>query len=166
VARTTTDGRTTARTGPGDPPVGFARHTGPAGLVTVLPSSFTVSEGANAGTAVAKDQRDPEVEVRFGGAAPEGYGGLFETIAEAARGTAAARPGYRQLALARTGHGGRDAVDWEFEYETPQGEPRRSRSHYWRSGGIEYVLLAQAPPQRWAEASRLLDTMIDHCYTP
>jgi hypothetical protein len=144
-------------------PVGYVRYTGPQGLATVLPASFTVL-GNDTGTVTAMNRLDPDVQVRFGGAPPENLAGLYETISEAAR-KSSSRNGYRQYALERTTHGGLDAVDWEFQYD-PQAGTRRLRAHYWRTGGIEYVLLAEAPPNRWAEAERLLDTMIDHSHTP
>ncbi|MFE2751390.1 hypothetical protein ACFXGA_05250 [Actinosynnema sp. NPDC059335] len=146
-------------------PAGYTRSTGPEGLVTVLPDSFEVSGGNGSGTAVARDPDDPEVEVRFGGAAPEGYDDLYDTIARAAADTSR-RPGYRQHALRWATHGDVAAVDWDFQHETPQGQTRRTAAHYWRTGGIEYVLLVQAPPGRWTEAARLLATMIDHSDTP
>ncbi|WP_158849382.1 hypothetical protein [Saccharothrix deserti] len=161
---TTTRYPTTTRTTSSGTPAGFFRYTGPEDLVTVLPNSFAVVEPRSTGTVTARNQLDDDVEVRFGGAAPEPYG-LFETISRHAR-DAAGKPGYRELALERTEHGNRDAVDWEFEYATPDGETRRSRSHHWRVGGIEYVLLVAAPPNRWYEASQLLDTMIEHSGTP
>lgn len=164
---TTSDYPTTTTTAPGGTPAGYFRHTGPAGLVTVLPDSFAVLSSSTPGTLVAKNQFDPDVEVRFGGAEPEGDDELYETIAKAAEATATSRTGYFQLALDRTFHGaGVDAVDWEFQYDTPEGRTRWARGHYWRTGGIEYVLLAQAPPDRGDEAARLLQTMIDHSETP
>ncbi|MEV8439904.1 hypothetical protein AB0425_21225 [Actinosynnema sp. NPDC051121] len=147
-------------------PAGYFRYTGPEGLSTVLPQSFSVTSGNDTGVVTARNTRDPDVEVRFGGAPPETYEGLYDTIAEAAAKTSTTRDGYRQHALERTYHGDLDAVEWDFQYDTAEGPTRRIRAHYWRTGGIEYVLLARAPPNRWTEATRLLDTMIDHSDTP
>lgn len=162
---TSTRSTTTTGTRPSGTPAGYYRYTGPEGLVTVLPNSFAVSSSGNPGSVVAKNQLDADVEVRFGGAAPEPYG-LLETITLAADDTASRRSGYRTVTLEETTHDGRDAVDWEFQYRTSGGEARQSRSRHWRVKGIEYVLVAEAPQSRWAEAARLLDTMIDHSDTP
>lgn len=147
-------------------PAGYFEYTGPEGLTTVLPRAFSVTSDNGTGVITARNTLDPDVEVRFGGAAPQTYEGLYDTIAEAAANTSTARDGYREHALERTYHGDLDAVEWDFQYETDEGRTRRIRAHYWRTGGIEYVLLAQAPPNRWTEATRLLDTMIDHSDTP
>jgi hypothetical protein len=160
-SRTTTGSPTTT----GGTPVGYFRYTGPENLTTVLPDSFAVLDDNGAGVVTAGNRVDPDVEVRFGGAPPDGYAGLYDTIADAAENNAGLEA-YRQHALERTEHDGLDAVDWEFQYQTQDGRTRRVRAHYWRTGGIEYVLLAQAPPSRWAEAAGLLDTMIDHSDTP
>jgi hypothetical protein len=161
----TSDYPTTSTTAPDGTPDGYFRYTGTEGLGTVLPDSFTVLSG-NEGTLVAKNQFDPDVEVRFGGAQPKDYDELHETIAKAAEATASSRTGYVQLALERTSHGGvLDAVDWEFQYDNREGRARWSWGHYWRAGGIEYVLLVDAPPDRRDEAARLLQTMIDHSGT-
>ncbi|ROP38283.1 hypothetical protein [Saccharothrix texasensis] len=162
---TTTGRPTTTRSTSSGTPVGYFRYTGPEGLTTVLPDSYAVVDGSGAGVVTARNQLDPDVEVRFGGAPPEGYDGLYDTIAAAAESNAGLKD-YRQHALERAWHGGLDAVDWEFQYQTEEGQTRRVRAHYWRTGGIEYVLLATAPTGRWSEARQLLDTMIDHSDTP
>ena len=152
---------TTVRSGP---PVGFYRRPGPRGLVTVLPNSFTVTSGQVTGTQVAKDVADPDVEVRFGGDTQESTG-LLETITKAAD-AESGKPGYQRVALGSAAHRGHDAVEWEFLKPNQNGELRHTRAHYWRVDGIEYVLLVAAPPDRWSEASPILDTMIDHSETP
>lgn len=161
----TTTRYTTTSTAPSGVPAGYYEYTGPAGLVTVLPNSFAVSSTGNPGSVVAKNQLDTDIEVRFGGAAPEPYG-LLETITRAADATASRRSDYLTVTLEETTHDGRAAVDWEFRYRTSGGEARQSRSRHWRVKDVEYVLVAEAPQSRWAEAARLLDTMIDHSDTP
>ncbi|MEU4765347.1 hypothetical protein AB0H12_19020 [Actinosynnema sp. NPDC023794] len=152
---------TTTRTSTDETPVEFVGTSGPGGLLTVVPYSFTQLT-TRVGSYSSRDPQDPEVEVRYGGAPPEGAGDLFESITRAAATTSSTQEGYRQLALNRARHGSFAAVEWEFEHRTAQGDSRWSRAHYWRAGGIEYVVLVQAPPHRRAEATRLLDTMIEH----
>lgn len=155
---------TTTSTVPSGPPAGFYRHTGPQGLVTVLPNSFVAGSGQARGTQVAKDPADPEVEVRFGGD-DQGPAGLLETITAAAD-AEAGKPGYTQVELTNATHGNLDAVEWEFVKPTASGAVRQTRAHYWRVGGVEYVLLVAAPPDRFPEAARILATMTDHSHTP
>ncbi|MET1073144.1 MAG: hypothetical protein ABWY11_10910, partial [Umezawaea sp.] len=76
-----------------------------------------------------------------------------------------AKPEYAQVELKRTTHGDREAVEWEFVGPNQDGDLRQTRAHYWRAGGVEYVLLATAPPDRFADAARILTTMTRYSET-
>ncbi|WNV86194.1 hypothetical protein [Umezawaea sp. Da 62-37] len=154
---------TTTTTVQSGPPTGFYRHTSPQGLVTVLPDAFVPANGQAKGTQVAKDPTDPDVEVRFGGDAQESTS-LLETITKAA-GVESVNPQYTQVELRRTTHGDREAVEWEFVKPNPDGDVRQTRAHYWRADGVEYVLLVTAPADRFADAARILTTMIRYSET-
>ena len=88
--RTTYTSTTTTRTSTTRIPAEFVGTTGPGGLVTVVPYSFTELT-ARVGSYSSRDPLDPDVEVRYGGAPPEGGGDLLETITRpAARASATA----------------------------------------------------------------------------
>ncbi|MCS7477761.1 hypothetical protein ACFFQW_47370 [Umezawaea endophytica] len=155
---------TATPTVPSGPPTGFYRHTGPQGLVTVLPDSFVPGSGKVKGTLVAKDPADPDVEVRFGGD-QQGPDSLLETITSAANAEAAS-PEYTRVALTSTTHQGLPAVEWEFVKPNANGAVRHTRAHYWRANGVEYVLLVTAPPARFPDAAPILAAMTRYSETP
>lgn len=160
----TTTGATTtsAPSTSAQPPPGFTAVEGPHGLVTSIPQGFEVELEASGNAATARDPADPAIELRFGGG-PPGATDLATTIAEASA-ERARTPGYEELERRPTTHHGAEAVDWEFLFPRA-GQLRWWRGRHWRAGGVEYVLLAGAPPERRSEAARLLAGMIEHSRT-
>jgi hypothetical protein len=51
------------------------------------------------------------------------------------------------------------AVDWEFEYDAPEGR-RHVRSVYWVHDGYEYFVHASSTVPFWSQTRKLLAVML------
>ena len=53
------------------------------------------------------------------------------------------------------------AVDWEFEWNAPEGR-RHVHSIYWHAQGYEYFVYASSLAERWPQTEPILDVMLSH----
>ena len=145
----------TGSAAPGDE---FTQVTGPDGMTTHVPAGWPVTAGAQPGALRADDPAGTSTELWFGSASPTGVD-VHAERADCARRAAATRDGYALVRLERTVVRGAPAVDWEFEYDAPDGR-RHVRSVHWRHGGREYFVSASAPARHWPEAGDALEVML------
>ncbi|MGQ0840469.1 hypothetical protein [Actinokineospora sp.] len=139
---------------------GTRRVQGPGGLVTVIPAGWKVTRSTGPGAMQATDPADPTRFIRYGGAAAPDADLLMSHVDYDAA-FSATKPGFRRISLGTTTYHGVRAVDWEFQYDTPQGK-RHVHSMYWRVDGTEYFLYAAANTARWAETLPVYHAMIDN----
>lgn len=143
----------------GAPPAdGFTQVTGPDGMTTHVPAGWPVTSAAAPGATRVDDPAGTSTELWFGSRSPRGQD-AYAARADCARRLAATRDGYAQLRLERTDVRGAPAVDWEFEYDAPDGR-RHVRSVHWRHDGREYFVRASAPARLWPRAGEALEVML------
>ncbi|PPK64783.1 hypothetical protein CLV40_11721 [Actinokineospora auranticolor] len=141
-------------------PEGYQRVAGPGGLVTTIPSGWKITRSGGPGAMQATDPDDPGRYVRYGGSAAPAAG-IVESHVAYEKTFGSAKPNFTRLSLGTTTYHGTQAVDWEFEHDSPTGR-RRAHSMYWRVGGIEYVLYASSTSARWSDTKPVYDTMVDN----
>ncbi|WP_103347678.1 hypothetical protein [Amycolatopsis sp. CA-128772] len=132
--------------------------TAPDGFSTVVPRGWA-SEPKNPGSYQATDPRDGSNYVRYG--ATEARGDLIGTHAAAERDTATRLTGLRRVRMDPIDVRGREAVDWEFTWESSTQGTRHVRAVYWRTGGVEYFVYVSALDSGWQPMPELLNTMVE-----
>ncbi|WP_018685654.1 hypothetical protein [Actinokineospora enzanensis] len=141
-------------------PEGYQRVAGPGGLITTIPAGWTVKRSSGPGAMQATDPADPNRYVRYGGAAMPAAG-LVESHVEYERTYASAHPNFTRQSLGTTTYHGVQALDWEFEHDSPAGR-RHAHSMYWRIDGVEYFVYASSTVDSWPETETIYQTMIDN----
>ncbi len=141
-------------------PAGYQRVMGPGGLVTTIPTGWTVTRSTGPGAMQATDPADPTRFVRYGGS-PAPAVDLVRSHVDYERTFSASKPNFARKSLGTTRYHGVLAVDWEFQHDSSAGR-RHVHSMYWRIDGIEYFLYATATTARWPETAPVYRTMIDN----
>ncbi len=135
--------------------------SGGGGLRTVVPRGWSSAPIPNQpGSVQATDPARASHYVRFGGYSASGEIQRFRETAE--RETKTRLPGLLRLRLEPRTVRGFEAVDWEFTWDGREGQQRRVRSVYWRSGGTEYFVYVSSPASEWAEMEPFLTAMLDN----
>ena len=151
---------TTETSGGGESlPLSMERVTGPGGLETVIPRGWPTKTLPEPGSEQATDPFDDRRVIKFGGAPPTDSSSILDYHADYER-KVAKRPGYILHALTPTSVRAQEAVDWQFEWNAPEGR-RHVRAVYWRAGGIEFFVYAHGPAASWPETASILQTMVD-----
>jgi hypothetical protein len=137
---------------------GYETVTAPDGFSTVVPRGW-LSEPKNPGSFQADDPADESHYVRYG--ASQASGDLVKTHVDAEKGAATRLAGLRRVRMDRIDVRGREAVDWEFTWESSTEGTRHVRAIYWRTGGVEYFVYVSALDSAWQPMPQLLTTMVD-----
>jgi hypothetical protein len=139
----------------------FTPVAGDDGLTTVVPAGWPAARLPTQPHAFqATDPADASRFVRFGGSLASGD--LRRTHEDYERDDAARRlPGLTRIAMTETVLHDVPALDWEFEWNAPEGR-RHVRSLYWRVDGIEYFVYASSTVQEWPEMPAILQAMADN----
>ena len=154
------DETTPTDTGESGPAGGFSEITGPGGMTTHIPAGWPVTQTTSAGSMQADDPSGTTTMLRFGGSATTATD-TYQIHADYERDFSATKQGYASLRLDRTTVRGMPAIDWEFEYDAPEGR-RHVRSVYWLSGGYEYFVYASSLVQRWEQTRKVLEVMLTY----
>ncbi|GAA2961116.1 hypothetical protein [Actinokineospora diospyrosa] len=152
-------------TGPPSPvampiPDGYQRVAGPGGLITTIPTGWTITRSSGPGAMQATDPTDPTRYVRYGGSAAPAQD-LVDAHVDYELRFAEAHRGFQRLSLGTTTYHKVPALDWEFEHDSAAGR-RHAHSMYWRVGGTEYFLYASSQAARWSETAPIYRTMVDN----
>ncbi|WP_143047084.1 hypothetical protein [Amycolatopsis xylanica] len=139
-------------------PPEWERISAPAGLDMIIPRGWPTKTVPEPGSMQATDPGDPKRILKFGGAEPADPADI-QTFHQRYERQVAQRSGYVLLGLRPTSVRGHEAVDWEFEWNAPEGR-RHVRSVYWRAGGIEYYVYAHGPLATWSETAAIAAAMV------
>jgi hypothetical protein len=154
----TTSSSTTTTTSESD----LAPVSGPGGITTVIPPGWTVAPTSSPGSVQATDPSDSTKFVRYGGSAAPATPILQSHLgAERDFSSQANRPGYARLTLEQTTVRGYDAVDWEFEWDAPEGR-RHVHAMYWRADGTEYFVYVSTRLADWPGYASVFSSMLDN----
>ena len=152
--------RPTTTTAAAAVPSGYRTATGPSELKTVLPATWTVSQGSVSTIQVATDPADERHEIRFGGAPPEQPGttlsGRISTASEESTAT-----DYRKLLLNPGSFHGFPSVQWDYQFTDKNGVRRQVSAFYWEARNVEYVIYGSSTPEDWPTFQSVLQTMKD-----
>ncbi|GGU29002.1 hypothetical protein [Lentzea flava] len=158
TTRTTRTTRTTTTT---TEAVDYRLVSGPSGLVTAIPNSWTVSQGDVATVQIARSSAWPGFELRFGGAPPENPQlSLFQRIS-AAHEAKTGKNSYSMESLRDTTLRGYPSVKWSYT-TAPNGVAQFCTGAWWEANGVEYVLFVVSPPSGRAQAEKMLSLMTTH----
>ncbi len=150
----TTAAGTTAR-----PDVDQASGTG--GLRTVVPRGWDPEPIKNQpGSFQATDPIRASHYVRFGSYSASGEIGQFRAASEQEAKTRL--PGLSRLRMEPRAVRGFEGVDWEFTWDGREGQQRRVRGVYWRTGGIEYFVYVSSPVSDWTAWEPFVAVMLDN----
>ncbi|WP_370944559.1 hypothetical protein AB5J62_36360 [Amycolatopsis sp. cg5] len=139
-------------------PPAWESISAPAGLTMIIPRGWPTKTVPEPGSMQATDPRDPKRILKFGGAEPADPADI-QTYHRNYERQLAQRSGYVLFGLRPTTVRGHEAVDWEFEWNAPEGR-RHVRSVYWRAGGIEYYVYAHGPQATWSETAAIAAAMV------
>lgn len=139
---------------------GFTEITGPGGMTTRIPAGWPVTRTGEPGVMRADDPAGTSTTLRYGRSATP-LADTYGVHAGHARRFAHDEDGYTPVRLERTRVRGLPAVDWEFEYDAPEGR-RHVRSVYWVHDGYEYFVHASSTVSSWPRTGRLLDVMLTY----
>jgi hypothetical protein len=138
---------------------GYRDVSGAAGIEVLVPSKWSVHEGAVVSNTEAEDPAHPNVVARFGGAPPELSGDLLAVVKSNETENSGIKSDYNRIELQETAFGGaEEAVTWEFTY-AKNGAARHARALFWRLGGIDYVVYMSAPAGNWLAANDVFEVM-------
>src|SRR5207247_4698842 len=122
--------------------VGTSRHE----MSTAMPRN-RLSKQMSAGATQATDPQEPTFFVRYGGDTTSDPD-VVSSLAAYERDFPARNPGYTKLRLDPGTHHGVTAVDWKFEYDSPEGR-RRVGVHSCKLGCEQYSVYAYGLTGRW-----------------
>jgi hypothetical protein len=130
--------------------------TGPLGIVAPAPADWQPKECVNAQGV----QVDDPIGKRFLrlGAHPSYGGALLAVRTSEERKFAQSHTGYELLRHDSVEHRGREAVEWEFEWDDA-GQRRHALALFWRVGATDYWIYASAEVTRWAETQPIYQEM-------
>ncbi|HWM03574.1 MAG TPA: hypothetical protein VNP92_14670 [Actinophytocola sp.] len=154
----TTSTTTTSETTPDSRLQDFVPITGPGGMTTMIPASWPTKRAKRPGSMQADDPVNPRRWIRYGGAPPEGPD-TFAVHARYEKKFSADKVNFDSIRLAPTVVRGMSAVDWEFEYDAPEGR-RHVRSVYWVAQGHEYFVYASSLVPLWPDTQEILTIML------
>jgi hypothetical protein len=138
----------------------FTEVTGPGGMTTHIPAGWPTKRATGAGSMQADDPAGTTTMLRYGGSATTATD-TYDVHADYERTFAAGKQAYVSIRLERTVVRGMAAIDWEFEYDAPDGR-RHVRSVYWLTGGHEYFVYASSPVPIWAQTRKILEVMLTY----
>jgi hypothetical protein len=141
-----------------DPADQYQRVDGADGMSTVVPAGWPSAPAAGQGSAQATDPDDGYRFVRYGGS-PAPAQDSYSVHVAYQRDFAKSHNGFQSVRLNTTDVRGATAVDWEFEWDAPEGR-RHVRSIYWRAQGDEYFVYASSLVGRWPSTEPILDVML------
>jgi hypothetical protein len=153
---TTSDPTTTTT----DPLADYQPVSGPGGMTTIVPASWPSVPAKNPDQLQANDPAGTSRFLRYGGS-PVATADVYGSHLEAEADFSATHDGFASLGLERTVVRGMSAVDWEFEYDAPEGR-RHVRSVYWLAQGNEYLVYASSPVLIWPDTQKILDQMLEN----
>ena len=121
----------------------FTPVAGDDGFITVVPAGWPAARLSTQPHAFqATDPADASRYVRFGSSPASGV--LRRTHEDYQRDAAPRQmPGLTRIAMTETVLHNVPALDWEFEWNAPEGR-RHVRSLYWRVDGVEYFVYASS----------------------
>jgi hypothetical protein len=140
------------------PPAGYQRATGPANLVTVIPTGWPVSSIRNGFQ--ADDPANGGAKgrfVRYQGVA--GDANLLSWLTSYEHQSWSNQAGYQRLQMTQQTYHGSDAVLWEFGYSL-DGQSRHVKLLYWNTSGTQYDVYASAPAADWPRTAPIFDAMV------
>jgi hypothetical protein len=137
----------------------FVRVNGPNGMTTYLPASWPTKVAPGPAAMQADDPTGTGRFLRYGGSATA-VSDSYQIHVDYQRQFSANKQAFVSLRLERTTVRGYSAIDWEFEFDVPEGR-RHARSIYWLASGYEYFVYASAPAQLWSPTQEILDVMLD-----
>jgi hypothetical protein len=134
--------------------------SGPGGMATAVPTGWPSSRAPGPGAVQATDPADAARFLRYGGSPVPDQDG-YDTHVAYQSDFSKSHKAFQSMRLERTVLHGAAAVDWEFEWDAPEGR-RHVRSVYWRTQGYEYFVYASSLVDRWPQTQPILDAMITH----
>jgi hypothetical protein len=143
-----------------DPLADYQPVSGPGGMTTLVPDFWSSVPTKNPGSLQANDPAGTSRFLRYGGA-PTTFSDAYDSHVEYEAIFSADKTGFESLRLERSDVRGMAAVDWEFEYDAPEGR-RHVRSVYWLAQGNEYFVYASSPVPLWPDTQPILDHMLEH----
>lgn len=139
---------------------GYQEVAGSSGMSTVIPVGWPQSRAPGPGSTQATDPSDADRFLRYGGS-PVTEADTYSTHVTYQQTFAKSHNGFASIRLDRTTMHGAAAVDWEFEWNAPEGR-RHVRSVYWLAQGNEYFVYASSLTDRWPQTQPILEEMITH----
>ena len=129
-------------------------------MSTVVPAGWPSTRAPGPGALQATDPADANRFLRYGGS-PVPDQDTYPGHVAYQRDFAKSHQAFQSIRLDETVVRGVPAVDWEFEWNAPEGR-RHVHSIYWHAQGYEYFVYASSLAERWPQTEPILDVMLSH----